>query len=237
MHISPFEKRKHSYFQQVCSPARNCIFPWCVLLQLQHGLVWLQDTETQNYDPGCSFLFSFDFWPSYRALCWQPPICYPTLRNPDVREWETKYFLGVAKQCRYYRCVFPNVNALCFQLASMKEGFKRGSVSCGEVQSQRCLCSKCTDMCERERNHEIKKKKTESHSHTETTTPQFKSSIFFSLLKKSIKLAKRDKEDCCFATKKCLFQINAVLFKFIFIKESTKMNIQLCHNRNKLQLY
>ncbi len=74
-------------------------------------------------------------------------------------------FLGVAKQCQYYRCVFPNVNALCFQLASMKEGFKRGSVSCGEVQSQRCLCSKCTDMCERERNHEIKKKKRESQSH------------------------------------------------------------------------
>lgn len=34
----------------------------------------------------------------------------------------------VAKQCHYYRCVFPSVNALYFQLASVMEDFKRDSV-------------------------------------------------------------------------------------------------------------
>lgn len=176
MHISPFEKKKkHIYFQQVCSPARNCMFPWYVLLQLQHGSVWLQGTEPQNYDPGCSFLFSFDFWPSLKSSVLAASNLLSYSQKSRCKRVGNQVFLGVAKQCQYYRSVFPNVNALCFQLASMKEGFKRGSVSCWEVQSQRCLCSKCTDMCEGETNHEIKKKRERVTVTQKPLTPQLKS--------------------------------------------------------------
>lgn len=58
----------------------------------------------------------------------------------------------MAKQSQYYRSVVPDVNTLYFQFGSRREAFKRGSVSSGEVQSQRRKCSKCRDYvfaCER----------------------------------------------------------------------------------------
>lgn len=158
-----------------------------------------------NYDPGCSFLFSFDFWPFLQSSVLAASNLLSYSQKSRCKRVGNQVFFWVAKQCQYYCSVLPDVNALCFQLASMKEDFKRGSVSCGEVQSQRCLCSKCTDMCEGERNHEIKKKKRESHSHPETTyTTVLKWDFFFFL--KNIKLTKSDKEDCCFPTKTFCFK-------------------------------